>query len=191
MLHKDAQRWNERYQQDDSGSFTVPRPLLLENAVYLPKHGLALDAAMGLGSNAGFLIDRGLRVVGVDISEVAVRKAKQRYPAISAVIADLAQFHIPPCTFDVILNFFYLDRNLWSSYKKALKPGGFLFFETLTIDMLQVHPEINPAYLLAKDELKLPFAEFEILLYHEGWYQSAKGHPRAAASLIARKPSDQ
>jgi SAM-dependent methyltransferase len=36
-----------------------------------------LDIAMGLGGNAAFLLERGLRVVGLDISWVALQRAKQ------------------------------------------------------------------------------------------------------------------
>jgi tellurite methyltransferase len=187
MLHKDAARWNERYLKETTGSSTTPRALLLENESFLPKQGLAFEAAMGLGANAGFLIERGLNVVGVDFSELAVHKAKQCFPAIWAVVADLAHFYLPPSTFDVILNFFFLDRNLWHAYTQALNPGGILFVETLTVEMLQIHPELNLSYLLQQDELKNGFPELETLLYREGWTQSASGHPCAVASLIAKK----
>jgi hypothetical protein len=39
-----------------------------------------------------------------------------------------------PDRFDVILNFYYLSRLLWDTYRKALKPGGLLFFETFVRD---------------------------------------------------------
>jgi SAM-dependent methyltransferase len=187
MPTKDALRWNARYLDENSGSFISPRALLVENASFLPRSGLALDAAMGLGGNSGLLIEQGLNVIGVDISELAVSRAKHRFPQLWAVIADLTQFYIPQNAFDVILNFFYLERGLWPCYIQALKPGGVLFFESLTLDMLQIHPKLNPTHLLKKDELKLGFYELEILVYREGWIKPVTGHPRAVASLIGRK----
>ena len=186
MPHHDAARWNERYQQERFCTLVDARPLLVENAVLLPQQGLAFEAAMGLAGNAGFLLERGLRVIGVDISEVAVRQAKVRMPALFAAVADLNRFYLPPATFDVILNFYYLQRELWPVYKFALRPGGLLFIETLTLDMLQIHPETGLEYLLQPGELFDSFADMQILVYREGWQTGKNGHQRAVASLVAR-----
>jgi tellurite methyltransferase len=184
---EDAKRWNARYREDKRYSFERPRDFLVENSGLLPSSGLALDAAMGLGSNAGFLIDQGLDVIGVDISEVGVREAKRQHPEIRAVVADLEGFYIPPHTFDVILNFFYLQRDLSPVYRQGLKEGGILVFETLTEEMLQVQPDIDPDYLLKPGELYRVFEDLEILIYKEGWIDDERGHHRAVASLLARK----
>ena len=184
----DAARWNARYEEEKRSRFELPRPFLIENAGLLPTHGLALEAAMGLGGSAGFLLESGLRVIGVDISIVAVRSAKQRYPRLMACTADLNSFHFPSHFFDVILNFYYLQRDLWPYYKQALRPNGLLFFETLTLDMLETMPDIDPVYLLAPGELRQAFANWEILVYREGWYSGDEGHPRATAAMVARKP---
>jgi SAM-dependent methyltransferase len=187
MAHPDALHWNRRYEQEKRAGFERPRPLLLEQLWRLPAHGLALDAAMGLGSNAGCLLTHGLKVVGVDVSDTALRLAKARFPALMAVQADLVQFYLPENTFDVILNFFYLERRIWPAYSRALKPGGILIFETLTQEMLSIHPDINPLYLLSSGELLHGFPELETLVYHEGWVENATQHPRAVASLVASK----
>jgi SAM-dependent methyltransferase len=193
MSHTDAQRWDTRYQSDARfNRFTQPRPFLVENANYLPNQGLALDIAMGLGGNADFLLRRGLDVIGVDISWVAVRKAKMRSPALGAVVADLTRFYLPAQCFDVILNFFYLQRDLWPQYYNALRPGGILILETLTREMLSRQPDTDPAYLLAPGELLEAFGgqanpHWEILVYGEGWKGSRSGAPQAVASMIVRK----
>jgi tellurite methyltransferase len=184
---EDADRWNDRYREKKRYSFERPRSFLVENAGLLPTGGWALDAAMGLGSNAGFLIKRGLAVVGVDISEVGVREARQQHPRLMAVVADLHNFHIPPNTFDLILNFFYLQRDLFPTYRQGLKRNGLLVMETLTADMLQVQPDIEPGYLLEPGELRRAFGDMEILVYKEGWEEDDRNHRRAVASLIARK----
>jgi tellurite methyltransferase len=190
MPMQDAQRWNERYLEESRyKSFTRPRPFLKQNLARLPKKGLALDVAMGLGGNAQLLMAHGLDVIGVDISDVALKQAKLRLPNLMAVRADLTRFYIPPLTFDVILNFFYLQRDLWPDYLAALNPGGWLVFETLTQDMRLRQPEIEPEFLLAPGELRKAFSTLEIESYFEGWTESDSGHPRAVACLLARKPS--
>lgn len=189
MSAEDAVRWNARYRQERYSTFEEPRSFLTEHAAYLPDHGLALDVAMGLGGNARFLLKHGLRVVGMDISRVALQHAKSNLPQLMAVLTDLPNFYLAPSKFDVILNFYFLERELWPKYKRALKPGGILFFETLTQEMQKIHPEIDPHYLLKPRELCRAFDDLEILVYREGWYESDHNHPRAVASLIARVPA--
>ena len=191
MPYSDAERWDARYRNNVRyGSYHQPRRFLVENAHLLPSQGLALDVAMGLGGNAAYLLGRGLRVVGIDISSVAVHQAKRRLPDLMAVIADLTRFYLPDAMFDVILNFFYLQRELWGDYQRALWPGGLLILETLTMDMLSVNPEIDPQYLLKPGELKAAFEQWQILVYQEGWIGTDTPHPRAVASLVARRPGE-
>lgn len=189
MPADDAIRWNNRYLNVARyNRFERPRPFLIESAGYLPESGLALDVAMGLGGNAEWLLARGLRVIGVDVSDVALRRAQQRLSGLMAVQADLPHFHIADGAFDIILNFYFLHRSLWRAYEQGLHPGGLLVFETLTRDMLSLQPDIDPEYLLAPGELRSAFPALEIVAYHEGWVESDSGKPRAIARLLARKP---
>jgi len=187
MPHPDAQRWDTRYLQETRyASFTAARPFLVEHASHLPHSGLALDVAMGLGGNAAFLLERGMEVIGVDISWVALHQAKTRLPSLQAVLADLRNFYLPERAFDLILNFYYLQRDLWPRYHRLLRPGGLLVFETLTRAMLSIQPDLEPDYLLNPGELRQAFSGWQILAYREGWFGQDTAHPRAVASLLAR-----
>lgn len=190
MPHQASERWNDRYLHEKRfATFNQPRSFLVENALFLPRTGFALDVAMGLGGNAGFLLGRGLHVVGVDISSIAVRRAKDRFPQLMAVIGDLTHFRLLPGVFDVILNFYYLQRDLWSAYRNALSPGGVLFIETLTQEMRQINPEIDPSYLLEAGELRRAFLDWEILVYRESWIDTDGEHSRPVSSLVVRRPA--
>jgi SAM-dependent methyltransferase len=190
MPTADAIRWDDRYQDGGryAGPFERPRPFLVECEPWLPQTGLALDLAMGLGGNAGYLLDRGLDVVGMDISGVALRQARRRLPGLMAVQADLTYFRLPPAHFDLIIDFYYLERRLFADIIQALKPGGVLIFETMTEAMRSVNPQIEPGYLLGRGELIAAFSSLEILAYSEGWVETSPNHPRAVASLAARRP---
>ncbi len=189
MASADAIKWNERYRSRVETAFESPRDFLIAQAQYLPDRGVALDVAMGLGGNAGFLIERGLRVMGVDVSEVGVRRAKARWPSLMGAVIDLRHYRWPSCSFDVILNFYYCQRDLWPLYRSMLKPGGVLFLETLTIETLRTRPDYDPDYLLQPGELRHAFGGWEVLVYDEGWIEVKDHSPRAVASLVARRPA--
>jgi len=185
-----AKEWDERYRL----GLTMPdepAALLVENLSLLPKGGKALDIAMGTGRNALYLASLGFRVTGIDLSAVAVEKCREKAERldlpIEALVADLEHHPLPSEEYDLIVNFYYLQRSLAPQILAALKPGGVLVFETFTIDQLQFGwgPKI-PDYLLRPGELGEMFAGLEMLLYHEGVIQGDRG-PKAVARLIGRK----
>ncbi len=186
MPLEDARRWNARYGTLAGATVPQPHSLLLEHQSLLPDHGRAVDIAMGRGGNAACLLAHNLCVVGIDISTVAVQAAKCHWPTLMAVVADLAMLSLPPDSFDVILNFYYLDRSLWPVYMQALRPGGLLIFETFTRARLVNRPEADPRYLLYPGELRAAFSGWDILTYRESGRDTA-GQPCITASLVARR----
>lgn len=191
MTHPDAKRWNERYAEEaQSWLARRPRQLLVDHAHLLPEDGLALDAAAGVASNGLFLAQRGLHVVALDVSEVALRlalnRARKRAVRLEAAVMDLAHPWLPAHVFDVIVNFHFLERATFSVYGRALKPGGILFFETF------VKAEENaphPDYYLDPNELRQAFSDFEILHWDQKRVLREDGRPpKVTSQLIARKP---
>jgi SAM-dependent methyltransferase len=185
-----AKEWDERYRQGRTMP-DEPAALLVENLSLLPKGGKALDIAMGTGRNALYLASLGFRVTGIDLSPVAVEKCREKAERlglpIEALVADLERSPLPSNEYDLIVNFYYLQRSLTAQIVAALRTGGVLVFESFTIDQLQFDwgPK-SPDHLLHPGELREMFAEMETLLYHEGVVQGDRG-PKAVASLIARK----
>ena len=186
MPIEDAHHWNDRYSNTPNGWTSNPRSLLVDFQQYLPQHGFALDIATGIGTNAGYLIDHGLQVIGVDISTYAFRQAKKNNPQLMAVVGDLTAFNFPANRFDVIINFYYLQRSLIDQFPRLLKSGGIVFFETLTLEMTKIKPEISTKNLLDPGEAQSLFEHFNILFYREGWIESDHGKQKSVASVIAR-----
>jgi tellurite methyltransferase len=189
MPSQDADRWNERYADAHSKDFQTPRSFLIDHLHMLPSRGTALDIAMGAGKNTAPLLENGLDVIGIDISSKAIHQAHMHFPTLKAVIADLTQLYLPSNYFDLVLNFYYLQRDLWQQFPRILKPGGLLFIETLTEDMLETKPDLTAEFLLKKGELRQAFSEWDILEYREGWVTGQRGYKKSVASIIARLPA--
>jgi 2-polyprenyl-3-methyl-5-hydroxy-6-metoxy-1,4-benzoquinol methylase len=181
--------WDERYQNTWEGEVREPASFLKENLTKLPK-GKALDLAMGVGQNAIFLAENGYEVVGIDSSQVAVEKtqkyAREKSVSIQVIKADLTTYILPEDEYDVILNFYFLERSLIPQMKKALKRGGMVVFETYTMEHQKYDKPFNPDYLLQENELLHSFLDFKVIFYQEGVVES-DGKKKAIASLLAEK----
>jgi len=192
-MKEDLKRWDKRYRERKPDLNRGANTILKKNLRFLPK-GKALDLAAGEGRNALFLAEHGFEAEAVDISPIAISRArklaKARGVKIKAIAADLDTYPIPPGQYDVILNFYFLDRRLIPRIKKGLKKGGMVIFETYTAEQkkLGTGGPGQTQYVLKPNELLRLFRGFQVLFYREGVFREG-GKRRAIASLIARKGS--
>ena len=185
---EDRRRWDKFFSTQVYVYGKDPAPFLQENVHRLPK-GRALDIATGEGRNAAFLATRGFSVDGVDISDVALRKAKrlakERGVVINPIIADLTRYSIKPNTYTAILSFDYFQKSLIPEIKRGLKKGGVVIYENYTIEQLDNYygRTVPRDHLLKKGELREFFKDFDILIYSE-----SNDGKDAKVKLAARKP---
>jgi tellurite methyltransferase len=190
-MKEDQKRWDKRYRERKPDLNRGANTILKKNLRFLPK-GKALDLAAGEGRNAVFLAEHGFEAEAVDISPVAISRARKlaraRGVRIKATAADLDTYPIPPGQYDLILNFYFLDRRLIPRIKKGLKKGGMVIFETYTEEQkkLGTGGPGQSQYVLKPNELLRLFRGFHVLFYREGVFREGSKQ-RAIASLIAQK----
>ena len=181
--------WDEKYSEEDDKSQWEPSLILTELISTLPT-GMALDVAAGMGRNSFFLAENGYHVDAVDFSETAIVKGKsvaeEKGLPVTFTHVDLASFPLPPESFDLIINFNYLERSLIPSMKRALKKNGGILFETFTIGQKEIGRPNNPDYLLGPNELLDLFGDLYITYYREGIFVE-RGRKKAVATIVARK----
>jgi tellurite methyltransferase len=174
--------WEEHYAQAAEIDFT-PAALLIEAAEMLPP-GRALDLASGPGRNALHLAGLGWSVVAVDASAAAIRILRERATAsrlsIDTHVADLESgaFRIEPGTYDLISDFFYLQRDLFSQIKEGVRPGGVVVAE------IHLRDDQPHRFVLEPGELWAEFHGWKIHSYSEGRQPE---HDRPSARIIARR----
>ena len=177
--------WDHHYANPDGLDFT-PAPLLVEVAGKLPP-GCALDLACGHGRNTIYLASLGWRVTAVDSSPAAIRLLRERSSGLDVDprVADLeaGEFPIRPASFELICDFFYLQRSLFSQIREGVRPGG-LFIGAIHLFDRAAALGRNPAFQLQPGELREEFASWKILFYSEGW---EAGRTRRAARIVARR----
>jgi SAM-dependent methyltransferase len=190
-MKEDQKRWDKRYREKKPDLIQGANTLLKKYLRFLPK-GKALDLAAGEGRNAVFLAENGFDVEAMDISKVAMSRARKLARAKGArmktIAADLDTYAIPKERYELVIDFYFLDRRLIPRIKKGLKKGGMVVFETHTAEQkkLGAGGPGQDKYVLKPNELLRLFRGFHVLFYREGVFREG-GKRRAIASLIAQK----
>ncbi len=203
-------RWDKQFAESDPEKWRRPSRFLVENIHLFKdvvgkgdsgrKQALALDIAAGPCRNGVFLVEEGFVVDAVDNSKTGLKMAadfaQERGEGVvsnlNLIEADLDDFVIKPDIYDLIINFYYLNRGLLEGMAAGLKTGGYLVFETFTRDHKGFKKTSNPNNYLGPNELLelvLGISDerlFHILYYREGALFE-EGLMRSAAQLIARK----
>ncbi len=187
---KPSQKWNTRYAREGAEWTTrPPNRFLVEQQQLLPTSGLALDAGAGVGNNSVFLANHGLHVIALDVSVVGLgflrHRAVENSLSIDCAAMNLAQPWLPSDTFDVIINFNFLERALFAEYRKALKVGGILLFSTF----VQPTPDApRESFFLKPKELLTAFSEFEVLHSSQNsYFHQRSGTTRWVENFVGRK----
>ena len=184
-------KWDAIY----SKGAEAPAPLdaLLRFSSLLPTEGRALDVACGRAANAMVLARRGLEVSAWDISPVVIEWVANTFAEeglrVDAQARDIAAEPPDANSFDVIVVANYLDRTLAPHLCAALRPGGWLIYQTFVVDKVDDVGPSNPEYLLATGELLSLFDGLITRAYMD-FGSSGDGATglRNAALLIAQKP---
>jgi tellurite methyltransferase len=183
--------WNRKH-SERSHSSLVPDPFLVsaydEFLLSAPPEK-ALDVAGGVGRHAIWLAERGWHVNLMDISDVGIQQAEEN--AKQAGVGGLIITEIQDLNgmqdlgreqYDLILVFFFLQRELFPALISALKPGGHLIYKTYTHEQKRFSGgPSHPMFLLQPNELLHAFQSMQILHYHE----TTQG--KGVAELVARK----
>lgn len=185
MSLKDKEKWDLKYQSAESVPDREPCEWLMKISGLLAGEGKALDIACGEGRNAVYAASLGYEVLGLDISEMGLKKARDlaldKNLHIDTRAADFDDFEFEENAFDLVMCFYFLDRRLFPGIKKTLKPGGLVVYETFTEDHLK-YSNFKKEWVLQYNELLKEFQGFRVLKYRE-----VDCDEKGFASLIARK----
>ncbi len=194
MNSKVQQKWNQIYRNDAvAEQYPQPAEVVVDFAHLLPATGCALELACGKGGNSLFLAKQGLDCLAWDISNVALEQlatqAEKARLTIHTEVRDIESGSLPVNSFDVIVVAHFLNRSICEQIVKMLKPGGLLFYQTFTVDALELGfgPK-NPDYLLQPNELIRLFKQLQIHGYREdGFTSDSQTSLPGVAYLVASK----
>jgi len=183
--------WDKKYIERSHGSLE-PDPFLVsayDEFFASRSPGTALDVAGGVGRHAIWLAQRGWRTRLMDISEIGVQQAEENTKrtgtagSISSEVRDLNIMQdLGREQYDLVIVFFFLQRELFPALAAVIKPGGLLIYKTYTTEQKNfTGGPSHPMFLLEPNELLHAFSSLRVLHYHETISQ------KGVAELVARK----
>ncbi|MGB1286520.1 MAG: class I SAM-dependent methyltransferase [Aggregatilineales bacterium] len=194
MSTRDRIRWDKIYQRRIRQDFPAPDPLMLQytpailenirvderDAPVFDDESLiprALDLAAGVGQNGLWLAEQGYAVDIMDISRMALQRARTEMTIRNLRNVNLLQVDVDThlleiAYYDMICMFRYLDRDLFAGIRDAIKPGGRFIYASFNRNYLETVPDFNPDFLLEPGELRDFFPDWQHVLIEDVKHES-------------------
>ncbi len=205
MSFSDAtQFWNERFDKKEFIFGREPNEYLVEQAKQHLKHGSkVLCIADGEGRNGVWLAKQGMQVVGFDVSDIALVKARQfamdNHVEIKYSLSDTDGFDWQTNTYDAVIAIFIqfadakMRERIFKNAYVALKKGGIFILQGYTPKQIE-YKTGGPSlleHLYTEELIKNLAKEFEILELRSYERELNEGARHAGMSallgLVARK----
>ncbi len=199
-----ANFWNERYATDAYIFGTAPNVFLASQSALLRPGMRALAIADGEGRNGVWLAGQGLQVHAVDVSPVALEKARKLADARGVTLefeqADVLDWTWPQAAYDLVAAIFIQfapppeRERIIAGIRRCLKPGGLLVLQGYTPKQIEFATGGPPsaAHMYTASLLQEWFGDWEILQLHEHESLISEGSHHhgmsALVDMVARKP---
>lgn len=182
--------WDARYRKSSSTTPMEPHALLRSFLNRIPP-GNVLDIAMGAGRDSLFLLNCGLNVYGIDRSVEAVRmahkNAKTQGRQFAAIVSDAKHIPFKPDSFEGVIVFYFLYREILDNVVGLLKKGGILVYETYLLRQNLLDRERNAQFLLEDGEMYQTLRDKLETLFYEETTTLFREKKRAVMQYVGRK----
>jgi 2-polyprenyl-3-methyl-5-hydroxy-6-metoxy-1,4-benzoquinol methylase len=206
MTFPDAQSfWDQRFNREDYLFGKAPNVFLTSQQPLLQAGQTALSIADGEGRNSVWLAQQGLEVTALELSRVAVDKARrladENGVTVNFVEADVLEWDFGHERYDIVAAIFIQflapaqREPIFRRIVDSLRPGGHLILQGYTPRQIEYRtggpPHAENMYTEAL--LREAFADLRIdlLREHEIHVEEGTGHLgwSALIDLVARKPA--
>lgn len=174
MTAQDRVRWDTIYRDQSDLPYPDPDPILFD---FVPpiEHGetrRALDLAAGVGQNGLWMASQGYTVDIIDISRVALSRARAEMTIrnlrnVNLLQIDMDDMELDEEEYDVACVFRYLKRSSFRRLMGCVVPGGRVIYETFNVLYLDIVPKFNQDFLLELGELESVFEDWQIVHLQE------------------------
>jgi len=196
--------WNQRFNKQEFIFGKEPNEYLaLQAKAYLKPNQKVLCIADGEGRNGVWLAKQGMQVVGFDVSDIALEKAKQfaqdNQVEIAYLLSDTDSFNWQENIYDAVIGIFIqfaepqMRARIFQQAYRALKPGGIFILQGYTPKQLE-YKTGGPSlidHLYTEEMIRELTKEFQILdlrCYEKELNEGARHAGMSALlGLVARK----
>ena len=167
---------------------TPPSPWVVNYVDQINEGSDVLDLACGSGRHTRLFLERGCRVMAIDLNIEGV-SGLMGDPGLAVLEVDLENGPWPlgNADFDAVVVTNYLWRPLFPRIRDAVRPGGLVIYETFADGNERFGKPSNPDYLLKEGELNDWFSDWEILGYEHA--EVTDPRPAMVQHICARKPA--
>ena len=158
-------------------------------ARHWPKGMQVLDVACGSGRHMRWLSEHGHSVTGVDRDAQALEVASAWGDTLRADLENpQSPWPLGQRQFDAVVVTHYLWRPLWPSLKAAVKPGGWLIYETFAWGHARFGKPSRDDFLLQPGELLQVFGDWQVVAFEQGLLQDPQRQVQRVAARCLKPP---